>query len=58
MTGVQVSSPDVACGELSNLLTITAKIDNAGDLRVGPGVVVSYYGTWGATTEPLMQTGR
>jgi hypothetical protein len=53
VTGVQISSPGVACGELSNLLTITAKIDNAGDLRVGPGVVVTFYGVWGMTTEPL-----
>ena len=53
VTGVQVSSPDVACGELSELLTITAKIDNLGDLRVGPGVVVTYYGTWGMTEQPL-----
>ncbi len=53
VTGVQVSSPDVACGELSELLTITAKIDNLGDLRVGPGVVVTYYGIWGVTEEPL-----
>lgn len=53
VTGVQISSPDVACGELSNLLTITAKIDNLGDLRVGPGVVVSFHGTWGMVTEPL-----
>ncbi len=48
VSGVQVSSPDVACGELSDLLTITAKIDNVGDLRVGPGVIVTFYGTWGA----------
>ena len=53
VTAAQVSSPDVACGELSDLLTITAKIDNAGDLRVGPGVIVTFYGTWGAVTEPL-----
>ena len=53
VTGVQVSSPDVACGDLSDLLTITVKIDNLGDLRVGPGVVVSFHGTWGMVTEPL-----
>ncbi|MBK8253817.1 MAG: VCBS repeat-containing protein [Polyangiaceae bacterium] len=57
VTGVQVSSPGVACGELSNLLTITTKIDNAGDLRVGPGVVVTFYGIWGMTTEPLYADG-
>ncbi len=53
VTGVQISSPGIACGELSNQLTITAKIDNAGDLRVGPGVVVGFEGVWGMTTEPL-----
>lgn len=53
VTGVQVSSPGVACGELSSVLTITAKIDNAGDLRVGPGVVVTYHGIWAGVKEPL-----
>jgi hypothetical protein len=30
-------------------------IDNLGDLRVGPGVVVSFYGAWDspALSEPL-----
>ncbi|MEZ4307462.1 MAG: VCBS repeat-containing protein [Polyangiaceae bacterium] len=53
VTGLQVSSPGVACGELSNLLTISARIDNAGDLRVGPGVIVTFYGIWNGVTEPL-----
>ncbi len=53
VTGVQVTSPGVACGSLSNKLTITAKIDNAGELRVGPGVQITYYGVWGMTEEPL-----
>ncbi|MFO0587593.1 MAG: VCBS repeat-containing protein [Polyangiaceae bacterium] len=53
VSGVQVTSPGVACGALSNKITITAKIDNAGDLRVGPGVKVTYYGVWGMTEEPL-----
>jgi hypothetical protein len=53
VTGVQISSPDKACGTLSNLLTITARIDNKGDLRVGPGVQVTFYGYWGMTKEPL-----
>ena len=51
---VQVSSPDAACGTLSMLLDITARIVNAGDLRVGPDVVVGFYGEWpGAVMEPL-----
>ena len=53
VSAVQVSSPGVACGALSNQLTITAKIDNVGDLRVGPGVKLTFYGLWGATEEPL-----
>ncbi|APR86634.1 Hemolysin-related protein RbmC [Minicystis rosea] len=44
--GVQVSSPDATCGQLSEKLTISVQIDNAGDLRVGPGVVVTFYGAW------------
>lgn len=47
VTGVQISSPGVLCGALSDKLTITSKIENLGDLRVGPGVKVSYYGIWG-----------
>jgi hypothetical protein len=53
VAGVQLSSPDVACGQLSDLLTITTKIDNQGDLRVGPGVTVTFYGVWAGVTEPL-----
>jgi hypothetical protein len=53
VAGVQVSSPGVACGSLSNKLTITAKIDNLGDLRVGPGVKVTYKGIWGGSETPL-----
>lgn len=45
VSGVQVSSPDVACGEpLSDTIRITARIENRGDLRVGPGVVVAFLG--------------
>jgi hypothetical protein len=46
--GVQVSSPDATCGQLSTHLTINVQIDNAGDLRVGPGVAVTFYGAWTA----------
>jgi VCBS repeat protein/CARDB protein len=44
--GVQISSPDATCGQLSKHVDITVEIDNKGDLRVGPGVVVSFYGEW------------
>jgi hypothetical protein len=44
--GGQVSSPDAACGELTDNIDITVRIDNFGDLRVGPGVTVNFYGEW------------
>jgi hypothetical protein len=55
-SAIGASSPDVTCGELSTLLDITVKVKNIGDLRVGPGVVISYIGTWdnGNITEPLL----
>ncbi len=53
--GVQVSSPDATCGQLSQNLDIAVQIDNLGDLRVGPGVVLTFYGEWQnpALQEPL-----
>lgn len=53
-TGVQVFSPNVACGQLSNEIQITALIANQGDLRVGPGVVVEFYGVWADGTEAAL----
>ena len=54
-TAVQVSSPNATCGQLSTLLDITVQIKNQGDVRVGPGVVVGFHGTWSspALSEPL-----
>ena len=53
--GIQVSSPDATCGELSSKLDITVQVANIGDLRIGPGVVITYRGEWTAQslTEPL-----
>jgi hypothetical protein len=51
---VQVSSPDASCGQLSELLNIAARVANRGDLRVGPGVTVSFIGVWGTEREPLL----
>lgn len=53
--GVQVSSPNATCGQLSSDIDITVEIDNIGDLRVGPGVVLTFYGVWlnPALDEPL-----
>ena len=55
--GVQVSSPDATCGQLSSKIDLTFEIANVGDLRVGPGVVVGFYGHWNnpALDEPLYQ---
>ena len=55
VAGVQVSSPNVACGQLSSELNIVVEIKNQGDLRVGPGVVIAFEGSWNnpALVEPL-----
>ncbi|MCC6902005.1 MAG: hypothetical protein IT377_23740 [Polyangiaceae bacterium] len=50
---LQVSSPDATCGKLSKKLSITVQLANVGDLRVGPGVVVAFQGTW--TSVPLTE---
>ncbi len=46
VAAVQVASPGVACGTLSEEIDVSALIRNEGDLRVGPGVRVTFYGTW------------
>ncbi len=46
LTGIQISSPDVACGELSDTIQIVVEVRNQGDLRVGPGVVLDFSGIW------------
>lgn len=48
LDAIQISSPDAACGELTNNVEITVRVKNEGDLRVGPGVVLSFYGEWDA----------
>jgi hypothetical protein len=53
LTAIQISSPDAMCGVLSEKIAITVVVKNAGDLRVGPGVAVAFYGTWGGAEEPL-----
>lgn len=57
---IQVSSPDVACGQLSNEIQISVLVKNAGDLRVGPGVQIAFGGRWAkpaATAELLDSNG-
>jgi len=46
LTAIQITSPDVSCGELSDEIQIAVQVKNAGDLRVGPGVVLAFDGSW------------
>jgi subtilase family serine protease len=48
-----VFSPDKGCGELGSEITIVFEVKNQGDVRVGPGVEVSIYGTWDGEEEAL-----
>lgn len=59
LSGIQISSPDAVCGELSDNIDITVRVENLGDLRVGPGVVIRYYGEWAGADgpEPLLDEG-
>jgi hypothetical protein len=53
LLAMQVSSPDVACGELSDELELVVLVKNLGDLRVGPGVAITFYGDFGGTITAL-----
>ncbi|MGF1467451.1 MAG: FG-GAP-like repeat-containing protein [Sandaracinaceae bacterium] len=52
---IQLSSPDAACGTLGTTVDITVRVVNQGDLRVGPGLILGFQGTWSSPTltEPL-----
>ncbi|MEZ4271384.1 MAG: CARDB domain-containing protein [Myxococcota bacterium] len=51
----QVTASTGGCGQVSDSANISAKITNIGDLRVGPGVVLGFFGQWGsAPFEPLL----
>jgi hypothetical protein len=54
IVGVGVSSPDAQCGSLSDNIDIAFEVENAGDLRVGPGVKVRFFGTWDGTEAALL----
>jgi hypothetical protein len=43
----------VACGQLSDTITITVEVRNLGDLRAGAGVPLDFYGTWGTKEQHL-----
>ncbi len=57
LTAIQISSPDAACGSLSDTIQIVVEVRNLGDLRVGPGVILTYEGSWGIDTEELLDGG-
>ncbi|HVJ19759.1 MAG TPA: FG-GAP-like repeat-containing protein, partial [Polyangiaceae bacterium] len=46
LTAIQISSPDVACGQLSDTIQVVVEVVNQGDLRVGPGVILEFMGSW------------
>lgn len=55
VAAIQFTSPGEACGALGDIVDITFEIANLGDLRVGPGIVIRFEGTWSglSLTEPL-----
>ena len=53
VAGLGISSPDARCGSLSDNIDIAFEIANVGDLRVGPGVVVRFFGTWDGAEQAL-----
>ncbi len=46
LTAIQFSSPDAACGQLLTDLEIVVQVENIGDLRVGPALVIAFEGQW------------
>jgi hypothetical protein len=44
--GLQFSSPDASCGVLSQLIDIVLRVENRGDIRVGPSLLIGFFGTW------------
>ena len=56
LTAMQLSSPDVACGAFSELLEIVVQVKNLGDLRVGPGVALTFYGDFAGGISEALRT--
>ncbi len=56
LLAIQVSSPGEACGQLSDEIQIVVQVKNQGDLRVGPGVVLEFFGVFedGGDEEALL----
>ena len=54
---LRLSSPQMGCGALTTTITITGRVENRGDLRVGPGVVVVVQGTWEGGRQKVLRDG-
>lgn len=59
LLAIQITSPNVTCGELTDEIQISVLVKNEGDLRVGPGVVLDFNGTFENPVEqgPLLDAG-
>ena len=55
--GIGISSPDTRCGVLSDTIDINVQITNLGDLRVGAGVPIAFYGIWSGAETALLDAG-
>ncbi len=53
VVGIQVSSPGAECGTLSERIEVSIEVRNQGDLRVGPGIEVEFYGSWAGVESAL-----
>jgi hypothetical protein len=53
LVAIQISSPGEACGQLSDEIQIVVEVKNQGDLRVGPGVVVTFDGAFEGEATPI-----
>ncbi|MCA9540261.1 MAG: hypothetical protein KC620_15290, partial [Myxococcales bacterium] len=53
VVGVTVTAPGAGCSALTTAIEVNALIRNIGDVRVGPGVVVAFEGSWDGAPEPL-----
>src|SRR5690606_13150608 len=54
VSDIAISSPDAMCGMLSETITIAFQVENIGDLRVGPGIIVRFEGDFGSGMQQLL----
>ena len=57
VSDVRVSSPQAGCGAVTTTLEITGRVENRGDLRVGPGVALVVSGEWPDGRRKLLRDG-